>query len=118
LLDEFDITLKDSGIELIIVSGLDAMGRVSDNEKILQLFQDLTVLNNIPEVLLPIFKFVETVKYLANGRDVSVDDIIKSEEQMQQEQQAQQQAMQEQQATDSLMKKAEPDQIAEAMESR
>ena len=116
LLDEFNISLTDSGIDLVVVSGLDAMGRVSDNEKLLQLFNDLTLLNNIPESLLPVFKFIDTVKMLANGRDVDVNKIIKSAQEIEQEQQAQAQAQQGQMATEEMMKKASAEQLAEGMQ--
>ena len=116
LLDEFDLNLKDSGIEIVIVSGLDAMGRVSDNEKLLQLLNDLAVLNNIPEAVLPVFKFIETIKLLANGRDVDVDKIIKSAQEMQQSQQAEQQAQSQGMAEEQLMQKASPEQLAQSMQ--
>ena len=116
LLDEFDITLKDSGIELVVVSGLDAMGRVSENEKILQLFEDLAVLNNVPEQLVSVFRYTDTVRLLANGRDVEVDEIIKSDKELQQEQQARAQAQQNSMAQEQMIKKASPEQLAEGMQ--
>jgi len=115
LLDEFDITLKNSGIDLVIVSGLDAMGRVSENEKIIQLFEDLTVLNNVPEQVVSVFKYIDTVKLLANGRDVEVNDIVKTEKEIIAEQQAQIQAQQGMMASEEMMKKASPEQLQEGM---
>jgi len=116
LLDEFDLSLAGSGIDLVVVSGLDAMGRVSDNEKLLQLFNDLSTLNNIPESVLPIFKFIDVVKALANGRDVDVNKIIKTDKELQAEQQAQAQAQEGQMASEEMMKKASAEQLAEGMQ--
>jgi len=115
LLDEFDVTLKGSEIDLVIVSGLDAMGRVSDNEKLIQLFQDLAGLQNIPESLLPIFKFVETVKLLANGRDVDVDKIIKTAEEQAKDAQANKEATSAAMAEEAMLNKASPEQLAEGI---
>lgn len=117
LLDDLNVSLAGSGIEPVIVSGLDAMGRVSDNEKMLQLFNDLAVMANLPPQILQIIKFIPTVTSLANGRDVDVSKIIMSEKELQAQQQAQAEAQAEQQAQESMLKQASPEQLAEGMQA-
>ncbi len=118
LLDDLNVNLKNSGFEAVIVSGLDAMGRVGENEKILQLLNDLSMFNQLPEPLQARFKYSDTVTLLANGRDVDVSKIIYSEEEYAQIQQAQAEQQAQQQAQEQLMAKASPEQIAQGMQEQ
>lgn len=116
LLDDLDVSIEGSGINPIIVSGLDAMGRVSDNEKLLQLFNDLGVMSNLPDAVLSRFKFSELMVFLANGRDIDIRKITLTDEEFQKMQQAAQQQQVDAQAQEELINKAEPEQIAQGMQ--
>lgn len=116
LLDELEIDLgKNSGVTTTIVSGLDAMGRTTYNDKINKLFEDLRQMGSVAPQLLNNFKQLETIHTLANGRDVSVSGILKTLEDLQAEAQAQGQAQIEQTAQAELFKKATPEQLAEGI---
>lgn len=117
LLDDLNVSLNKSGIDTIIVSGLDAMGRVSDNEKLLQLFNDLGVMSQLPPEILSRFKFTDLIHFLANGRDIDIRKITLTEAEFSKMQQAQQQAQQQNMASEELLNKAEPEQIAQGMQA-
>lgn len=116
LMDDLNVSLEGSGIKPIIVSGLDAMGRVSDNEKLLQLFNDLAVMAQLPEAVLARFKFSDLMTFLANGRDIDIRKITLTEQEFQKMQQAAQQQQVDAQAQEELINKAEPEQIAQGMQ--
>lgn len=116
LLRDIDIDLKGSDINPVVVTGLDAMGRTADNEKMLYLFNDLAQLKNVPEGMLARFKPAETITLMANGRDVEEKNFIMSDEDFAAQQQAAQQQQARQQATEELNKKAQPEQIAQSLQ--
>ena len=118
LLDDLNVSLEGSGINPIIVSGLDAMGRVSDNEKLLQLFNDLAIMAQIPPEVLQRFKFAELIQFLANGRDVDVSKILLTEDEFIKMQQAAQQQAVDAKAQEELLNKADPEQIAKGMQGQ
>jgi len=118
LMRDINVDVKGSAIAPVIVTGLDAMGRTADNEKMLYLFNDLAQLQNVPEALLARFKPAETITLMANGRDVEERNFIMSDEDFQAQQAEAAKAQQAQQATEEMTKKAEPEQIAESLQAQ
>lgn len=88
-------------ISPMIVTGLDALGRNSDFSKLLQLQQVLT-----PEEMQYI-NHTELLRRKLAYSGIPAEGLVKSQEQITQEQQAQQQAMQQQQQQ-ALLEKAAP----------
>lgn len=114
LLRDLDVILKNTGIEPVIMTGLDAMGRASDNEKFLYLFNDLAAMNNVPEEFRGWFKGNELLTKLGTGRDIDTS-VIKTIQEYQADQQANMNQQTELKAGEALLDKASPEQIAEAL---
>jgi len=116
LLRDIDLTIEGSSIEPVIVTGLDAMSRNANNEKVRLWMDDMSILNSLPEDVRARLKIDNLANMLANGRDVDSTQIVMTEEEfvasqkMAQEQQAQAMAGQE------MLKKADAGQIAEGLQ--
>jgi len=116
LLRDIDLNIEGTGIDPVVVTGLDAMGRSAENEKIRYFFDDLAMLNNLPESTRMRLKESALMAILAAGRDVEGEKIVKTDEEFAQEQAA----MQEQQAAamagQEMLNKADADQIAQGVQ--
>ncbi len=115
LLRDIKIDVKGSEVDPVVVTGLDAMGRTADNEKMLYLFNDLAALKEVPEGILARFKPAETITLMANGRDVEEKNFILSDDDYAAAQQQRQQQQTQQGGTEELQKKATPEQLAESL---
>lgn len=118
LMRDIEVDIKGSAIEPVIVTGLDAMGRTADNEKMILLFQDLSQLQNVPEEIRGRIKPSELVILMANGRDVDVDKCIMTEEEYVKQVQDQRQMVAGDVAGQEMLKKASAEQIAEGMQGQ
>ena len=118
LLRDIKIDIKGSNVNAVVVTGLDAMGRTADNEKMLYLFNDLSNLQKVPEQLLARFKPAETITLMANGRDVEEKNFIMSDDEFNQAQEDAAKAQNAAGAMQEMNKKAEPEQIAEGLEAQ
>lgn len=118
LLRDIDIDLKDSNIDVHVVTGLDAMGRTADNEKMLMLFNDLAYLQKVPEPLLARFKPAETITLMANGRDVEEKNFIMDDAAFNQQQAENAKAIAAQNAVTEITKKSDPEQIAAGLQDQ
>jgi len=116
LLRDIDLNIKGSSISPVIVTGLDAMGRSAENEKIRYLFDDLSMLNNVPEEFRARMKGSELMNILATGRDTEGEKWIMTEEEFQALQAAAQKAQAEQMAGEAMLDKADAGQIAEGVQ--
>ncbi len=117
LLNEMGITnLSQDGVKLAITTGQDALSRGNENDNIAHFFQDLNGLAAVPEPILQTFKMTDLTKKLAAGRDVDYASFVMNEQEMQQAQTAQQQNQERQVAGQELAKKADPEQLAAAMQ--
>lgn len=114
LLRDVNIDVKGTDVDPVVVTGLDAMGRTADNEKMLYLFNDLAQLNKVPEPLIARFKPTELITLMANGRDVEEKNFIMSDDEAAQKQREAQEAQAQQTGVEELQKKATPEQLAEA----
>jgi len=114
LLRDIDINIKGSSIEPMIVTGLDALGRSAENEKIRYFIDDMSLLNNLPDATRARLKESELLTILATGRDVD-PAVIKTEEEFQAEQQAAAEQQAQLMAGQSMVDKAEPEQLAQGL---
>lgn len=94
LLRGVDIRIgKIKEIEPLIITGLDALGRVSVNEQITMVFQDLSVVAQYPQELLQQLgvKWNALFKTLCAGRDVDTDTFCMTDQEIKDAMEAEQQ---------------------------
>ncbi len=89
-------------IEPVILTGVESLSRNSEHEQIMGYLNDLTILNNVPEMMLADLKLPAVAQMLATNRGLDTDVFMKSAE----EKQAEQQAAQQQAAQSQLMQSA------------
>ena len=90
LLSQTKVDLSSLGIELVIVTGVEALGRNVELDKIRQFNQLIQELGS-PEIILSRLNVGAYISKIANSLGLDTSDLIKSDEQIQQEQQAAQQ---------------------------
>lgn len=83
--------VPDAGMEPVIVTGFDALGRGHELNRIRAMFADIVNVFG-PEVLQQYVKINGALKKFANGHNVDLEDIFKTDEEVQAEQQAAAQA--------------------------
>lgn len=95
LVSETDITIGErSGIELIIVAGIDALARASEHDNMLGFLNDLSIFNQVQPEFLQVLNIQGIITQLAIGRNVSDKEVLKTTEEITQEQtQAQEQEL-------------------------
>ena len=91
LLQRTNVNVEALGIELAIVTGVEALGRNVELDKIRQFNQLLQELGS-PEIILSRLNVGTYINRIANSLGLDVTDLIKSDEQLQQEQEQAQQA--------------------------
>lgn len=96
LLSQSGINLKQLGIEAVIVTGIEALGRNAELDKLRQFNALLHELGS-PELILQRLNVDQYIQMLGNALELDTNPLIKSQEQIQQEQaQAQEQQMMQQ----------------------
>lgn len=108
--------LEADGVKIQITTGLDALSRGSENDKINHWISDLSNLQAVPPQILGTFKLNEYAKKTAAGRDVDAAAFVMNEKEQAQANQAMQQQQERAVAGEELAKKAEPEQLAQAMQ--
>lgn len=99
-LADIDASVDGTVIDLTITTGIDAIGRNAEAEQIVLAMNDCSILNNLPEQVIGRIKLSNFLTRIFVGRDVQVDQLIKteteyaSEQQQLQQQQAAAQGMQ------------------------
>lgn len=117
LLSEMGVKGLDAAkVKLAITTGLAALSRGFENDKINHWLADLSALNQVPPNLLQGFNTQNFMKTTASGRDVDFTKILFTEQEMAQNQQAQAQGAQQGAMGEQLIKKAQPDQLAAAIQ--
>jgi hypothetical protein len=117
LLSEMGVKdLTNSGVTMTITTGLDALSRGNENDKINHWFSDISQMNNLPQHLMPWFNHDNYLKVTASGRDVDFGKVLFTSEQVAQNQAAQQNQQETAIAGQELAKKASPEQLAQAMQ--
>ena len=94
LLDRIDFNLNGDVFSAQIVTGMDTLARTGDLDNIQMFFQDLAMINNIPEEYRGVIDPFKMVQVVGTARGVDYLKFMKSQGQVQQEQQ---QMMQQQQ---------------------
>ena len=97
--------MSSLGIELVIVTGVEALGRNVELDKIRQFNQLIQELGS-PEIILSRLNVGVYIAKIANSLGLDTSDLIKSDEQIQQEQQAAQQQALLQQGAGSMAQSA------------
>ena len=82
-------------IEPLILTGVASLTRNNDHEQMLLFLQDLGILAQIPEPLIPFLKYDQIATLLAANRGVEYGSIFKSQEEVEEDQRKAQQAQQE-----------------------
>lgn len=112
-------TLEDIGasiadgqtVDMIITTGIDALGRNAEAEQLVLFMNDTAILNNVPEDVRARLKMSNFLTRLGVGRDIPIDEVILTEEEYQQQlQMQQQQQMQAAQMQQAGMPQAVPGQ--------
>lgn len=89
LLKESDVAVNVDISDIVIVTGVDALGRNVELDKILQ-FTNIVQQLGSPEMILPRLKIDNLVKMIGNSIALDVSTLIKTEQEIQAELQAQQ----------------------------
>jgi hypothetical protein len=119
LLSEMNVkNLEQAGVNIEIVTGLGALTRGSTNDRIVHWLADMSGVNNLSPTLQQVFKMSDFARVTAAGRDVDASTFILDDAQ-----QAQAQQMAQNTATQGVMgqelaKKADPKQLAQAMQAQ
>lgn len=101
----------------VIVTGVEALGRGNDLNKLRTYIQDLVTLAQVSPETIQRINFGDLVARLATGHGIDTIGLIKTEQQLQEEMQAQAQA-QEQQMMAEAMKEAAPGMMQEAVKQQ
>lgn len=90
--DSIKDALEDLDVKLL--TGTEAIGRVSQSDNVTTMLQEATLLGGVPEHIARHMKINNILNILAQGRGLPSDEIVKSKQELQ----AEQEAAQEQQA--------------------
>jgi hypothetical protein len=102
LLNQSKANVESLGIDMIIVTGIEALGRNVELDKIRQFNQLIQELGS-PEIILSRLNIDVYIEKIANTLSLDVTDLIKSQEQIQQEQAAAQEQALAQQGAGNLV---------------
>ena len=102
LLNQSKANVESLGIDMIIVTGIEALGRNVELDKIRQFNQLIQELGS-PEIILSRLNIDVYIEKIANSLSLDVTDLIKSQEQIQQEQAAAQEQALAQQGAGNLV---------------
>lgn len=78
--------LKDTGFDVAIVTGLDALSRNGDLDNFRLAMADLAGFNNLPEQLIMRFDYNKVVAFVGNGRGIDLSALMKSQDEIEQDQ--------------------------------
>lgn len=87
-------------LEVRILTGTEAIGKVSESDNLSTMLVEVSRLKDIPEDVRPMLKIDNIVKMYAQGRGLQTAEIVKSQEEMAQEAQAAKESQQEAQAAE------------------
>ena len=79
----------------VILTGIESLSRNSEHEQIILFINDLAMLAQIPEPMIPFIKYDDMAKVLAANRGLEYTKFIKSTEEVEEEQEAAQEQQQE-----------------------
>jgi hypothetical protein len=105
--------LPDNKVDIVIVTGLEALGRSHDLTKLNMFMREMETLG--PENVLPYINVSDYIKRVANATGVDIKGLVKEEEQVQQERAADQQAATQSQLLSDGIKSGAGAKVAEGM---
>lgn len=88
MLDQADLQIAGTDLDIVVITGLDALSRNGDLENLRLAFADLTQFAQAPEALLARTKWQELSDFIGQGRGVDLKRFIMSEQEFAQVQQA------------------------------
>lgn len=106
--------IETKGVELSIATGLSALSRGNENDKINHWLSDVSVTNNLPDDIRSRLRLSDFLKVTAAGRDVDYSKFLMDEAEAATKAQAQQAAVTQQEAQSSAIDKASAEQLAAA----
>lgn len=102
--DKIKDALEDLDVKLL--TGTEAIGRVSQSDNVTTMLQEASLLGGVPEPILRHLKVNNILNILSQGRGLPTDEVVKSKKELQAEQEAAQeaqaQAMAQEQTTNAL----------------
>lgn len=119
LLWEMDVkNIETNGVRIDITSGMDALSRGSENDKINHWISDLSQLQAVPPQILQGWNLQKFSQVTAAGRDVDASKFVLTEQEMQQMAQANEQAQAQAVAGEAIAKRGDPKDVAAAMQQQ
>lgn len=84
VMSDIDLSVDGTQIDIVITTGIDALGRGLDAENALLFMDDMTILNNTPDEVKQRLKLSPFMGYIGAGRDVPIQQFLMTEEEVQQ----------------------------------
>lgn len=97
-LAEVDMDVRGTDLDVVVLTGLEALTRNAMLEKLRAALGDLAMFEQLPPALLARFDFSKIARFVGNGRGIDLAPFLKSEDQVRAEQQ---QAMNDQVSTET-----------------
>lgn len=117
IFDEMGVgDLETQGVEITIATGLSALSRGNENDKVNHLMNDLTMIQNVPDEFKARMKHSDFMTVMAVGRDVDHSKWLMTEEEAAAKQAEAQKAQQGAATQEAMLDKMEPEQIAAAQQ--
>jgi len=66
----------------VILTGIESLSRNSEHEQIMLLFEDLTILSNLPDEVKPHLKYGDIIKILASNRGLEYRKVLKTDDEL------------------------------------
>jgi hypothetical protein len=92
LFDEIDLPVKQSGLEITIITGLDALSRNGDLDNFRLAMEDMARVTNVPPEVAGRIKWEEVASFIGQGRNIDLARFIMTDAEYAQVQQAQAEA--------------------------
>jgi hypothetical protein len=90
----------------VILTGVESLSRTSEHEQMMMFFNDLTVLQNVPDMMQAQLKHRDVAKMLAANRGIEYDKFLKTDKEMAEEEAQAREAQTQQIAADSAAESA------------
>ena len=98
--------LPSGVIKPTIITGVEALGRGNDLQKLREFTMEITQIAQINPQVVQMLNLTDLVQRVATGHGIDTDGLIKSQDQLDQEQEAQEQAQMQAQMQDTIAKAA------------
>jgi hypothetical protein len=85
-LAEVDADVRGTDLEVVVITGLEALTRNAQLEKLRAALSDLTMFEQLPDQLKARLDFAAVARFVGNGRGIDLAPFLKTEEQVREEQ--------------------------------